>query len=309
MIKTLRITSILAAISAVILVGFFVFRIVRGIGGNENVKEFLRSPDVAEKFKTAEGNRAKTFVGQTSPLVKQAQAFASILNPPASKPRISPTGRTINPGAQMDVTPKFPVIGISFCENRPEMSMALIDEPGKGIHWVKQSAIVGHFTIEQVKNDSVIIKSGTETFNLALEQKKEESKSPVTGSSSLLKKKPAETSYRSKPAVQTSNRNRNVVKRVPPQKPLPSKQTEDRTKDLEKLYEDLRELKNNSDMNDSELTEEERARQIEKIISSFKASYVSPEEAKKLDDLAEQLQDENEPNTTDIDIEEEITDK
>ena len=150
MIKTLRITSILAAVLAVVLVGFFVFRIVRGIRGDENVKEFLKSPNVIEKFKTAEGSRTKSFVGQTSPLVKQAQTFALYLNPPASKPRIPQPGPGSTIGTQTNVTPKFKVIGISLCEWSPEMSMALIDEPGKGIHWVKQSASVGHLYIEQV---------------------------------------------------------------------------------------------------------------------------------------------------------------
>lgn len=304
MIKTLRITSILTAVLAVILVGFFVFRTVHGTSGNEKIREFLDSPSVVERFRTAEGNRTKTMAGQRSPLVQQAQAFALYLNPPVSKPRNPLTGRSTNPvGGQVNVTPKFKVVGISLCENRPEMSMALIDEPGKGIHWVKQSTTVGHLLIEQVKNDGVIVKGGTETFNLVLERKKEEPKNPVAGSSSLLKK-PAGTANRSKPEVQPSYRNRNLVKRVP-QKPPPSTQSADRTEELEQLYEELKELKRKSDEDDSGLTEEERAEQIEKIISSFKASYVSSEEAKKLDDLAEQLQEiESEPNT--IDIEEEI---
>jgi hypothetical protein len=306
MIKTLRITSILAAVLAVVLVGFFVFRIVRGTRGNENVKEFLSSPNVVEKFKTAEGTRAKNTAGQTSPLVKQAQIFALYLNPPASKPRITKPGGTNQINPQVNVTPKFKVIGTSLCERRPEMSMALIDEPGKGIHWVKQSTTVGHLFIEQVQNDLVIVKSGTETFNLVLEREKPEPKSPVTGPSSAAKK-PGTPVGSSASRAQTSVRNRNVIKRVSQKSPPPKQatQTEERTEELEQLYEDLKELKDKSDMNDAELSEEERARQIENIISSFKASYVSPEEAKKLDELAEQLKDdEAEPNT--IEEEEEL---
>ncbi len=287
------------------MVGFFVFRIVRGIRGDENVKEFLKSPNVIEKFKTAEGSRTKSFVGQTSPLVKQAQTFALYLNPPASKPRIPQPGPGSTIGAQTNVTPKFKVIGISYFEKLPEMSMALIDEPGKGIHWVKQSASVGHLYIEQVQNDLVIVKSGTETFNLMLEREKPESKTPVTSSPSAAKKTGIPVGSPVNKA-QSSVRNRSLIKRMP-QKPLPTKQPEERTEELEKLYEDLKELKDKSDINDTELSEEERAKQIEKIISSFKASYVSQEETKKLDDLAEQLNDdENEPNTSDTEEEEEL---
>ena len=208
--------------------------------------------------------------------------------------------KTIN--EKMNVTPKFKVIGISFCENHPEMSMALIDEPGKGIHWVKQSTSVGHLLVEQVLNDLVIVKSGTETFKLIPEREQPESKgkSPVTGKSNATKKPAGSSASR---ALSSYNRNRNIVKRVPT-KSLPSKQDAEKKEELEKLYKDLRELKNNSDIADSELTEEERTQQIEKIISSFKASYVSEEEAKKLDDLAEQLKDEeSEPNSADIEEE------
>ncbi len=303
MIKTLRITSILAAVLATVLVGFFVFRIARGIRGNKNVKEFLDSPDVIEKFKAAEGDRTNTSAGQISPLVKQAQAFALYLNPPAPKRGTSkpiPGGGSIS--SKINVTPKFKVIGTSLYENRPEMSMALIDEPGKGIHWVKQSTTVGHLFIEQVQNDLVIVKSGTETFNLVLERDKTESKSQATGKSSVPKKPAGATGSSASRAI-SSSRNRNVIKRVPT-KSLPPKQDTAKKEELEKLYEDLRDLKNNTDMNDSSLSEEERAKQIGKIISSFKASYVSEEEAKKLDDLAEKLkEDESEPNTTDIEEE------
>ena len=63
------------------------------------------------------------------------------------------------------------------------------------------------------------------------------------------------------------------------------------------FYENLKELKTDSDKTDSGLSEKERAQQIEKLISNFKASYVSPGEAKKLEDLGEKLRNsEWEPN-------------
>lgn len=283
MIKTLRTTSILTAALAVILVGFFVFRTFHGVRNNETIKEFLSSPGVIEKFKTAEGNRTKIRSGQISPLVQQAQAFALYLNPPAPKaPKNTITGRNISP--QVNVTPKFKVIGISYYEEHPEMSMALIDEPGKGIHWVKQSTTVGHLLIEQVKNDLVIVKGGTETFELVAERRPP--KSPSSGSPNIPKKPVGPVSPRSR--MQLPSRTRNLAKRVPSKPPQPQ-QTDERNEKLEKLYENLKQLKTSSDIIDSELSEEEKAKQIEKIISNFKASYVSPEEAKKLDDLGEQL--------------------
>jgi hypothetical protein len=181
--------------------------------------------------------------------------------------------------------------------------MALIDEPGKGIHWVKQSTSVGHLLVEQVLNDLVIVKSGTETFKLVPEREKPESKSKGTGKSSVTRKPASTAGSSSSRAISSYNKNRNLPKRLPT-KSLSSKPDAAKKMELEKLYKDLKELKNKSDITDSELTEEERTQQIEKIISGFKASYVSEEEAQKLDDLAEQLKDdESEPNSADIEEE------
>ncbi len=285
MIKTLRTTSILTAALAVILVGFFVFRIVHGVRNNETIKEFLSSPGVIEKFKTAEGNRTKIRSGQSSPLVQQAQAFALYLNPPAPKaPKNIITGRSISP--QVNVTPKFKVIGTSYYKQCPALSLALIDEPGKGIHWVKQSTTVGHLLIEQVKDGLVIVKGDTETFELVAERRSP--KSPSSSSSNVPKKPANSISPRSR--MQLPSRARNLAKRVPSKSPQPQR-TDGRNAKLEELYENLKKLKTSPDITDSELSEEERAKQIEKIISSFKASYVSPEEAKKLDDLGEKLKE------------------
>ncbi|MBN2180445.1 MAG: hypothetical protein JW715_00920 [Sedimentisphaerales bacterium] len=298
MIKTLRITSILAAVLAVIFVGFFVFRIVQGVRGDEEARELLDSPSVIEKFKAAEGDRTKTIVGQTSPLVKEAQSFALYLNPPAPKINNPQKNHGTNAGAisaKVNVTPKFPVIGISYCEKRPEMSMALIDEPGKGIHWVKQSAIVGHFVIEKVENDFIIVKSGTETSTINLERKLPNA---LSGSSKpKTMSKPAGTagtgtvnSSSGSRSEQQMSRIRNVVRR-PPANSLKTQQSDKEKEKLEELYENLRKLKANSDSNDSDagLSEEERAEKIAEIISNYKASNVSPGEAKELEDLGEQL--------------------
>ncbi len=71
------------------------------------------------------------------------------------------------------VTPKFKVLGTSYYKGRPELSLALIDEPGKGLHWVRQSSKVGHLLIEQVKDGIVVFKDGKSTFELEAELKPE----------------------------------------------------------------------------------------------------------------------------------------
>ncbi len=291
MIKTLRITSIVAVVLAVVI---FVFSVSYGFRGDENIKEFLGSPGAVEKFTAAEGQRAKASNDQISPLVQQARAFALYLNPPAPKISRNPKPGQSLINSKLNVTPKFKVIGTSYYEQRPELSLALIDEPGKGIHWVKQSTTVGHLFIENIKDGLVIVKSGTETFELVAERNPPKS---ISSSSSNVPNKPVST-VSSKLKGQLPNRDRNLVKRTPTKTP-PLQPSAERDEKLEELYDKLRNLQENpdSDTADLELSEQERAEQIEKLITTFKASYVSPGEAKKLDDLGELLRNsEWEPN-------------
>jgi len=57
MIKTLRITSVVAAILAGV---FFVFPVIYGVRSDERVDEFLKLPSVREKFEGVADNKEKT---------------------------------------------------------------------------------------------------------------------------------------------------------------------------------------------------------------------------------------------------------
>jgi len=173
MIKTLRITSIVAAVLAVIFLVFFVFPVVFGGSSDEQLEQSLDSPGVIEKFNKTVGNKAKTGQNEISPLVKQAGAFALYLNPPPAKTPRAATGRTADITRGPAVTPKFKVLGTSYYKGQPELSLALIDEPGKGLHWIRQSSKVGHLLIEQIKDGIVVFKDGKGTFELKAEQKPE----------------------------------------------------------------------------------------------------------------------------------------
>ncbi len=176
MIKTLRITSIVAAVLAVIFLVFFVFPVVFGGSSDEHLQSArggLDSPGVIERFNKTVGNKAKTGQNEISPLVQQAGAFALYLNPPPAKTPRAATGRTTDIARGPAVTPKFKLLGTSYYKGQPELSLALIDEPGKGLHWVRQSSKVGHLLIEQVKDGIVVFKDGKRTFELEAEQKPE----------------------------------------------------------------------------------------------------------------------------------------
>ena len=192
MIKTLRITSIIAAIAATVLL---VLPAVYGVRSDPKIEEFLKSPGVVEKFTAAKGQNPAQKNAETSPLVKQAADFGRILNPPPPPPP------KVQPGAAPQaaavpappvVAAKFDLIATSYYASHPEQSFVLIDEPGKGLHWVKQGSAVGHLTIETVKDGAIIVRDGQRTSEMTVKVQELWRK--------LLKNPPPET----KPAAPTS---------------------------------------------------------------------------------------------------------
>jgi hypothetical protein len=172
MIKTLRITSIIAVVLAVV---FFVFPAVFGVRGDKQIEQFLNSAGVIEQFKEAKGDKVKDNRQEISPLVKQAEAFALYLNPPP-EPKTEPSvSRPRSEPRPKSVSPKFRVVGTSRHALHPELSLALIDEPGKGCRWVRQFSKVGRLIIEQVKDGLVVVRDGESTFELVAERPKKRS--------------------------------------------------------------------------------------------------------------------------------------
>jgi hypothetical protein len=167
MIRTLRITSILVVALAAVLV---VFSVVFGVRGDKDIEGLLSEPGVIEKFDKSADNKTARGKNEVSPLVQQAGAFALYLNPPEPKvPRT--TSRSPSIRRTPSVAPKFEVIATSYYKDRPEWSIALIDEPGKGRNWVRQSSKVGHLSIVEIKDGVVVVKDSSGTFEIAVEQK------------------------------------------------------------------------------------------------------------------------------------------
>jgi hypothetical protein len=172
MIKTLRITSIIAVVLAV----FFVLPAVFGVRGDEQREQFLNSAGVIEKFKESKGDKVGDRGQEISPLVKQAEAFALYLSPPPPpQPIVSEPSRSQSPPQPKATSPKFKLVGTSYYALHPELSLALIDEPGKGLHWVRQFGKVGHLIIEQVKDGLVVVRDGQSTFELVAERQEKRS--------------------------------------------------------------------------------------------------------------------------------------
>jgi len=287
MIKTLRITSVVAAILAGV---FFVFPVIYGVRNDDSVDKILSLPGVKEKFeKDIADTKTKSGQSPESPLVKQAEAFALYLNPVktmAQKPPVK-GGKIPTISRNVTVTPKFTILATIVYPENPMLSQALIDEPGSGRHWVRQSTMVGHLFIEQVKDGTVVLKSGNEITNLEITKKAE------TGPAA--KPSPAAPHVRStksptKPKATAFSRAASNVTRtrsVPKRAPISSRNEEK----MDELVDKLKDLQKNpaSDKTDSKIDPKERNARIQELISKYKSIRVSAEESEKLDNMGEEM--------------------
>lgn len=302
MIKTLRITSVIAVIAAILATAFFLFPAVFAVGNDEEMEQFLHSPGAIKKFKLnmTNGDKAKGSKSQIPPLVKQAKAFALYLNPPP-KPKPRRTARKTAHKRTAATRPakvsaKFKLIGTSYYASHPDLSLALIDEPGKGLRWVRQSGQVGHLVIEQVKDGLVVVKDGKRTFEEPVVERPKEK--------NLLKTKNLSPDRaESKPTPVAADR-KALAKREPGKKPgrkarasIPTTRAPQRSPKevalMEKLVAELKTAQKGSKPDKIGLgpgdSDEENAALIEKYLSDLEAMRVGAEEARKLDRLGKKL--------------------
>jgi hypothetical protein len=298
MVKTLRITTIAAAALAVV---FFIFPVVYGVRSDPAIEQFLKSPGIIELFNKASDARASRSSSQESPLVRQAQMLAGYLNPPApsAKTTAAPTTAAA-PAPKAPVSAKFRLLGTSVHESDPQMSFAFIDEPGKGLHWIRQSAEVMHLVIEEVKDGIVVVRDGQRTFEVAAEPR------PTT--SSLLDGAPGAQPTVVAPA--TGARAVTPGPSVRPSSPVTTTMqqgpdiSEEESAALEALVERLKSLQKSGKSNkttaagSADSSSDDPAAAIEKLMSDFGSSKVGDDEAKRLGDLGKELDgSQHEPNT------------
>lgn len=287
MIKTLRITSVLAVIAAAVLIKYFVFPVVVGAGGDENIDKVLKAPTVVEKFRETKGDHAKA-PDKTSPLVQQALAFADYLNPrPVVTPR-KPGDPKLPPKPIIGPTsPKFKVFATTYFEGNPELSQALIDEPGRERRWVRQSSMVGHLLIEQVKDGVVVVKSSNDTYELAVESNPKAA--PAKNASPVSKATTGQSPV--SPTSATYSRAASGISRTHSRPPaqLNTSTSPEREKAANELVQRLSVLQKSS-------TPEDKAR-IGQLIATFKPTIISSEDAQNLTKLGEKVENGDEdPN-------------
>ncbi len=293
-----------------ILLLLFVFQIPApavfwGIGREEDIEEFLKSEGAVEKFKNTMGDKRAQNENYLSPLVKQAEKFANYIDPPPppvtatpQRPtRRIPTRPTPRPSAP--VKAKFELIGTSFCATDPNRSLALIDEPGEGLKWVKPSERIGHLVVERIEDGVMVMRDGSRTFELVLE---------FVETQSLV------ISYNGEPVASATTRDLNqsaqstAVITIPvdqataePPIPQPDMSQPDKSelqeaiKGLEKMKEDIQ---SNPDLQQGD---DDSSRMLDEFIQELQqqAMSINPEEAKELEQLGRELEEEQQNDSND----------
>jgi hypothetical protein len=169
MIKTLKITTIAAAALAVV---FLLLSVAFGLRADPEAEKFLKLPGAIELYKVDSANKAEK-ADQVSPLMKQAEDFARRIQPP--QPVMPPRPPDIPTPRPAKVTPKFLLIGTSVYVLNSTLSLALIDEPGKGLRWVRQSDNVGHLVIDQINDGTILVRDGERIETLYVKHPEKES--------------------------------------------------------------------------------------------------------------------------------------
>jgi len=272
MLKTLRITGILTAVFAIVV---FVFVAVPVVRADTKDDQILNSKSVMEEFKKAKGTGSRKTKDEKSPLVKEAESFAKYLNPPKPKPARKPskTRKSKPKPRPKRVSVKFKLVGTSYYASNPDLSLALIDQPGKGLRWVRSGSKVGHLLIEKIADGSIMVKDGAKEIELVAERPPKKS---------LLRNKSGKEQTKTKSEITSTIATSQDEAEVSP-----------RISEAESALMDafIGKMKaaQQQDQPDVQQSGEGTAAMMEKLMTELAATRVDEQEAKRLDELGKAL--------------------
>ena len=132
---------------------------------------------IVDKFQRMGSIRIENTQEKVSPLVSQAGEFALIIDPPKPPaPRVVKEVEEAQP--KVTLTPvvlaprpsaKFRLLSTSCNRDRPEDSVALISEPGRGEHWAKTGDFIGNFVLEKIERGSIVYRYGNQVSEMNVE--------------------------------------------------------------------------------------------------------------------------------------------
>ncbi len=310
MVSTLRITSIvvfaLAGLVVVLVAGpsSIVPDLLErfALQNDPEIERILNEPSVVKLYgDTHGGNRPAQ--DTTPALVREAEAFKNILDPPPPPPSANTAARTTRePAGRPVIKPipssaKFDLVGTTVSADN---SFAYIRLQDKSYQWARIGDEIGHLTIKEIRNGSIVCWDGHSEVELTAEA--------VPETASLLEASgPSVVQASLNPTPVASPAGNGRITGQPVARPWtnglsPAENTERVDAEVGDLMDRLRDLQRNTPASaDSNLTPEDRKAAIEKLIAEYKAksAQVSAEEAEKVEDLGRELNESAEPSPAD----------
>ena len=175
MLKLIKLASFVVAAISLCGVGVIV---MMGLKGDPDIEAILAKDGVVTTFKASSGG-AGDLKNPESLLLKQAAAFANLINPPPPPP--PPVKKADNTQvAVTKVTPpvvevrkpvtppppppppigKFNLIATVMYSEHPEKSLAMVKTLSQGYKWIRQGEELGGLTFHEIKDGSVVLYQG-----------------------------------------------------------------------------------------------------------------------------------------------------
>ncbi len=302
MIKTLRITGV----AAVAFAGLVLASVLGPVSlihldnkSDQRVGKVLASPGAVERFHDLHGDKSTSGEDMTPPLVRLAESFKEIIDPRiVESGPTTPVAATVKPGPIVkprEVSAKFTLVGTSYSPSNPNSSFAYVFADNK-YQWLGCGEEIGYLTIKEVRESSVICSDGRQDSEIPMEVVPDRVSMLETGDlmvSDAAAAAPQPVAVKS-PAGASAGSSR-LPKRPAFRQPpaAPPKMDGSEHEALKDLAAGLKKLQAvpGGDAGDARKAEQEAA--IDKLISEFKSSRVSPQETQKLENLDDEVSDAN----------------
>jgi hypothetical protein len=145
---------------------------------DEELTAVLSAASVVERFQERQGDLEQSRQEAISPLVREAEQYALILDPPKPVQErtnriVRDTGRPRRPNSTPVVTTaKFELVGTSYSAAGQADCLAYIRmQDGKTYKWVEVGDVIGHMTIKQINRDSIVCWDGNRDVPLSIPER------------------------------------------------------------------------------------------------------------------------------------------
>jgi len=167
--------------------------------------------------------------------------------------------------------------------------MALIDLPGEGLKWVRQSGEVNHQVFQQIKDGVVIVNDGRKSFEVLPVRKPVRSLIRGEGTPAPEVKKPA-LPVSNKPRIRpTTTRTKPTVTRNVPTNRTPQISPEKNAELMNKLMEQIKTMRDRSQSGTT--NPQNSAEMMKDFMSELQSARLDSEEAKRLGRLGSRLKE------------------